>query len=67
MKLQEDAREFEQFETSHRNAIWEEILKTRREAEDNPSWRPRWIEGMGHQNEVRKTLRAQFYEARIIV
>jgi hypothetical protein len=63
MKQQEDAQEFERFEAAHGKAIWEEILKARREAEGNPNWRPSWVEGMGYQNKVRKILREQFYAA----
>jgi hypothetical protein len=46
MKKQEELEEFERFETVHAKAVWEEVLKARREAEGNPDWRPSWIEGV---------------------
>ena len=61
MKRQEDLEEFERFEAVHGKAVWEEVLKERREAEGNPNWRPTWMEGMRYQSEVYKILREQFY------
>jgi hypothetical protein len=40
MKRQEDLEEFERFEVACGEAVWEEVLKARREAEGNPNWRP---------------------------
>ena len=60
MKRQEDLQEFERFKAVQGKAVLEEILKGRREAEGNPNWRPRWIDVVGYQNEVRQILRQQF-------
>ena len=64
IKRQEDLEEFERFEAVHGKAVWEEVLKARREAEGNPNWRPSWMEGVPYQSEVSKILRGQFYAAR---
>jgi hypothetical protein len=32
--------EFERFEALHGKAVWQEVLKERREAEGNPDWQP---------------------------
>ena len=64
MKKQEELEEFERFEAAHAKAVWQEVLKPRREAEDNPNWRPSWMEGVRYQSEVYKILRQQFYAAR---
>jgi hypothetical protein len=56
--------EFERFEAVHGKAVWQEVLKPRREAEGNPNWRPSWMEGVHYQNEVSKILWEQFYAAR---
>jgi hypothetical protein len=60
IKQQEDAQEFERFEAAHGKAIWEEILKPRREVEGNPNWRPTWMEGMQYENQVRSLLRKRY-------
>jgi len=64
MKKQEELEEFERFEAVHGKAVWEEVLRYRREAEGNPNWRPSWMEGLCIQNQVRKILWEQFYAAR---
>ena len=64
MKKQEELEEFERFEAAHGKAVWEEVLKARREAEGNPNWRPSWMEGVSYQSQVYKILREQFYAAR---
>ena len=64
IKRQEDLEEFERFEAAYGKAVWEEMLKARREAEGNPNWRPSWMEGISYQTQVNKILRAQFYAAR---
>ena len=64
MKRQEDLEEFERFEAVYGKALWDEVLKERREAEGNPNWRPSWMEGVSYQSEVYKILREQFCEAR---
>ena len=55
--------EFERFEEVHGKAVWQEVLKPRREAE-GPNWRPSWIEGVAYQTLVNKILWEQFYAAR---
>ena len=60
MKEQDERARFEQFEAVHGKAVWNEILRRRREAEGNPNWKPRWIDVVGYQNEVRKILRQKF-------
>jgi len=45
MKKQEELEEFDRFEAAYGKAVWEEVLKARREAEGNPNWRPNWMEG----------------------
>lgn len=64
MKEQEMLDEFSRFEAAHYRAIWDQMLKRRREAEGNSNWRPSWIEGMSLQSEVRTILRQQFHLAR---
>ena len=64
IKRQEELEEFERFEAVHAKAVWQEVLKPRREAEGNPNWRPSWMEGVHYQNEVSKILWEQFYAAR---
>jgi hypothetical protein len=64
MKDQEKLQEFSRFEAAHGKAVWEEVLRHRREAEGNPNWRPTWMEGLCIQNQVRKILWEQFYAAR---
>jgi len=59
MKKQEELEEFERFEEAHGKAVWEKVLKARREAE-GPNWRPNSLEGMFYQSQVRKTLRSNF-------
>jgi hypothetical protein len=46
--------EFERFEAVHGKAVWEEVLRYRREAEGSPNWRPNWMEGERYQGEVYK-------------
>ena len=64
MKKQEELEEFERFEAVYGKAVWEEVLRYRREAEGNPNWRPTWMEGLCIQNQVRKILWEKFYAAR---
>src|SRR6476659_7352786 len=61
IKRQEELEEFERFEAAHGKAVWQEVLKPRREAEGNPNWRPSWMEGVHYQSEVSKILWGQFY------
>ena len=53
----------ERFEAAFGEAVWEKVLKQRREAEGNPNWRPSWMEGVGYQSEVYKILRERFAAA----
>jgi hypothetical protein len=64
IKRQEELEEFERFEAVHAEAVWQEVLKPRREAEGNPNWRPNWMEAVSYQSKVYKILREQFCEAR---
>jgi hypothetical protein len=64
MKKQEELEEFERFEAVYGKAVWEEVLKPRREAEGNPNWRPSWMEGVRYQTQANKILRQKFYAAR---
>ena len=64
MKDQERLQEFEQFETAYGKAVWDQVLKQRREAEGNPNWLPSWMEGVSYQIQVRKTLCEQFHAIR---
>jgi hypothetical protein len=59
MKEQETQGEFERFVTAYGKAVWDEVLKTRPEAE-GPDWRLSWMEGVGYQSGVRKILWQQF-------
>jgi hypothetical protein len=63
IKRQEELEEFERFEAVHAKAVWQELLKARREAEGDPNWRPTWMEGLCIQNQVRRILWEQFYAA----
>jgi hypothetical protein len=64
IKRQEELEEFERFEAVHGKAVWQEVLKPRREAEGNPNWRPSWMDGVSYQTQVHKILWEQFYAAR---
>ena len=64
MKKQEELEEFSRFEEAHGKAVWDQVLKPRREAEANPNWRPNWTDCVRYQNEVRKIFREQLYAAR---
>jgi hypothetical protein len=59
IKREEDLEKFSRFEAVNGKAVWEEVLKARREAE-GPNWRPSWMEGMCLQSQVHKTLWEQF-------
>ena len=62
MKHQAAMGEFGRFEVMRGKAVWEQVLKAHREAEGNPHWRPGWSEGVRFQNEVYKSLRAEFQQ-----
>jgi hypothetical protein len=64
MKKQQELEEFDRFEAAYGKAVWDEILRSRREAEGNPNWHPSWMEGISYQPQVNKILREQFYAAR---
>jgi hypothetical protein len=49
MKEQERFEKFERFEAVHAKAVWEKVLKPRREAEGNRNWQPSWMEGVSYQ------------------
>ena len=60
MKRAEDEAEFNRFAASRRRDVWDQVLKTRRDLEDNPNWKPSWIEGMAYQGEVGRILWERF-------
>jgi hypothetical protein len=60
MKQKEQLEAFHRFEAAHGRAVWEQVLKERRESEGNPDWRPNWMDGIHYQNEVRAVLKARF-------
>ena len=64
IKRREDLEEFERFEAVYGKAVWEEVVKARREAEGNPNWRPGWTQGVRYQTQVNKILWERFYAAR---
>ena len=61
MKQREVSGEFERFAAAHDRAVWEEVLKRRRDAEGNPNWRPNGLEGMCYHSKVRTILWEKFY------
>ena len=61
MKQQEVSEEFERFAAAHGRAVWEEVLKRRRDAKGNPNWRPNSLEGMCYHSKVRRILWEKFY------
>jgi len=58
IKQAEDEEKFSRFATRHRVAVWNQVLKSRREKGAN--WKPSWMEGIGYQSEVYRLLRQQF-------
>jgi hypothetical protein len=63
MKETEDSQTFSEafgaFAAKHRQAVWNEVLRSRRELE-GLTWRPSWIEGLAYQGEVFRVLRDRF-------
>jgi hypothetical protein len=66
MKEQEELEAFRRFEAANRQAVWEQVLEARRQAEGSSSWRPNWMEGLHYQNQVHAALRARFGAAGLI-
>jgi hypothetical protein len=65
MKEEDDSQKFSEafgpFAAEHRQAVWAEVLKPRREALGDPNWKPKyWSEGVGYQSEVFRILRERF-------
>jgi hypothetical protein len=61
IKSAEIAAEFEQFADRHRQAVWDEVLGSMREARGEPNWRPtNLMEGFAFQAQVSKILRERF-------
>jgi hypothetical protein len=56
MKRAEDEMEFNRFASSRRRAVWDQVLKTRRDLEGDPNWKPSPIEGMAYQRKVGRIL-----------
>jgi hypothetical protein len=65
MKRQGDLEEFERFEAANGRAVWEQLLKPRREA-GSTNWPPSWMEGVSLQSRVRKTLCERFLARRVV-
>jgi hypothetical protein len=71
MKETEDGQKFSEsfgpFAAKHRQAVWNHVLKTRREVLGDPNWRPRYFsEGVGYQGEVDRRLRERFEAERTV-
>jgi hypothetical protein len=65
MKEEDDRQKFsEAFEpliAKHSKAVWNEVLKPRREVLCDPNWKPKcWSEVVGYQGEVYRILRERF-------
>lgn len=64
MKEEDDRQKFSEafgpFAAKHSEAVWNEVLKSRREALGDANWRPNWIAGMSYQGEVYRILRERF-------
>ena len=61
MKEADDAAEFQAFAAIHREAAWDEVLASVRQARGEPDWRPRgWMEGLGYQAQVSRILQERF-------
>jgi hypothetical protein len=60
MKRAEDEAEFYRFAASRRRDVWDQVLKTRRDLECDPNWRPSWSEGLAYQRKVGRILREHF-------
>lgn len=60
MKRAEDEQEFSRFAAPLRQAIWDQVFKSRRAAEGTSNWRPSFMEGMAYQNRVDTILRKRF-------
>jgi hypothetical protein len=63
MKEQDDSQKlseaFGSFAAKHRQGIWDEVLKPRREVE-GPNWRPSFLEGMARQGKIFRMSRQRF-------
>jgi hypothetical protein len=64
MKEEDDRQKFSEafalFAAKHRQVVWAEALKLRREALGD-DWKPKyWSEGVGYQSEVFRRLRERF-------
>ena len=60
MKEQETEEAFSRFAEPHKAAVWEAILKRRREETGNANWKPNWMTGMDMANQVRDVLWKSF-------
>jgi hypothetical protein len=64
MKEAATAAKFEAFADAHRDAVWDEVLGTKREARGEPNWHPSgWMEGIAFQSQVNRILRQRFNAA----
>jgi hypothetical protein len=65
MKEAAIAAKLEAFANSHRGAVWDEVLATKRELRGEPNWQPSgWMEGLALQAEIRSALRQRFERSR---
>jgi hypothetical protein len=54
------AQQFERYAAIHGQAVWNQLLKHRRETESDPNWWPRNLaEGVGYQRQVHAILREE--------
>jgi hypothetical protein len=60
IKTAADQGVFRQFEASHGNAVWDEVLKPIRDEKGDPNWRPGWMQGVALQNDFYRILRQRF-------
>ncbi len=70
MKEVDDSQKFSEalglFVAKRSQAIWDEVLKPRRDALGDENWKPRcWSEGVGYQREVYRILRERFEAERL--
>jgi hypothetical protein len=63
MKEAANKAQFEVFAHIHRDAVWAEVLATKRKAIGEPIWRPSsWMDGLGLQARVNKVLHRRFVQ-----
>jgi hypothetical protein len=63
MKRRDEQQALERYAAEHRAAVWDEVLKTRREVA-GPNWRPSWADGVGYQADIHRIIRRRGGEQR---